>query len=475
MSRFSRIALLAIAAVLGLLLLLAAILFMLVDTDVYKRRLESTASRALGMELSIAGRPGIDVFPGLLLTLEDVHVRRRGAEVASVKQVTVGIDLLSLLSDEPRVRKIVLTQPVITIERDRDGRFNVEESPAAATALPAHVWPDVTLEAGTVVFVDKRHGKGFEARDCRGEVQRPRRSGGQRADFLRDVSFTADLGCAQIRKEGLTLLDVKFAADAKNGIIELKPFTTRLFGTQGAGNIHADFSGAVASYRIAYTLTQFPIEEFFRTASLKPLATGRMDFAATLSTHGTSVKELRQAMAGHVSLRGKGLTYVASDLDAAFERFESSQTFSLLDVGAVFFAGPLGLLVTKSYDFAKLSQGAGGSSEIRTLVSDWKIEHGAAQALDVAMATKANRIALHGGLDFVNGRFDGVSVALVDAKGCIKVRQRIQGSFQEPVVEKPNLVKALTGPAVRLLKKGSDLMLGERCEPFYVGTVAAPR
>ena len=200
-----------------------------------------------------------------------------------------------------------------------------------------------------------------------------------------------------------------------------------------------------------------------------------MDFSATLSTHGTSLKELRQAMTGHVSLRGKGLTFIGSDLDEAFARFESSQTFSLVDVGAVFFAGPLGLLVTKGYDFANLSQGAGGSSEIRTLVSDWKVEHGVALAQDVAMATKENRIALQGGLDLANDRFDEVSVALVDAKGCVKVRQRIRGTFQDPVVEKPNPVKALIGPALRLLKKGSDLVGGAHCDVFYAGSVAAPK
>jgi AsmA protein len=192
-----------------------------------------------------------------------------------------------------------------------------------------------------------------------------------------------------VRKDGLTLLDVKFLADAKQGIVELKPLSTRLLGAQGQGSIRADFTGAVASYRIAYTLTQFPIEEFFSTMSLKKLASGRMDFSAALTTHGTSLKELKQAAAGQVTLRGKSLTFIGIDLDEAFERFESSQNFSLADVGAVFFAGPIGLLVTKGYDFANLSRGTGGSSEIVMLVSDWKVEHGVAQAQDVAMATKA--------------------------------------------------------------------------------------
>jgi AsmA protein len=43
------------------------------------------------------------------------------------------------------------------------------------------------------------------------------------------------------------------------------------------------------------------------------------------------------------------------------------------------------------------------------------------------------------------------------------------------VVEKPSLLESLTGPALRLLKKGSDLFLGGQCEVFYAGSVAAPK
>ncbi len=476
MSRLPRFALIGLAAVLGLLLLIAAALVLLLDTDVYKQRLERIASQALGLELSIAGRPAIAVFPGLQLTLDDVHLRRQGKEIASARQARVAVALGSLLGDELRVEKIVLTQPVLTVSRGRDGRFDFEPDapPPAQAEAPAQEWPDVSLSAGSIVFVDRHHGKGFEAHGCQGELHGLQRAGGTREDFLREVSFTAELGCAQFRKDGVTLLDVKFTADAKHGIVELKPLTTRLLGTPGQGSIRADFTGAVASYQIAYTLTQFPVEEFFSTMQLKKLAAGRMDFSATLTTHGSTLAELKQAMAGRISLRGKGLTFYGSDLDRSFERFEASQTFSLVDVGAVFFAGPVGLLVTKGYDFAKLSQGNGGSSEIRALVSDWKVERGVAQAQDVAMATKENRVALHGGLDFVGERFDAVTVALIDLKGCAIVKQEIRGSFREPVVDKPSAIEALAGPALRLLKKGSDALTGRECQPFYSGAVAAP-
>jgi uncharacterized protein involved in outer membrane biogenesis len=439
--------------------------------EALEARLLDTASQALGMELGIGGHPVLHLFPRPQITLEDVQLRRQGVTIVSTKRVTARVVLLSLLGDEPRLRSVELTEPVLRLERGQDGRFNVvPPARAASTTSTARAWPELSLTGASIVFTDRRDGQNFEARDCSGGVH-----GLWGAALLRELSFTAELACGQLRRGRLTLFDLRLAVDAKDGIVDLHPLSANLFGTPGDGSIRADFSGAVPSYRIAYTLKQFPIEAFFRTMELPNLATGRMDLSATLSTRGSAPRELRQALTGQVVLRGKGLTFVGTDLDASFERVEASQSFSLVDVGAVFFAGPAGLLVTKGFDFAKIPRGAGGTSEIRTLVSEWKIEHGVAKAVDVAMATRANRVVLHGGLDLVNERFDDVSIALVDAKGCVRLKQAVRGSFQQPQVERPNPIAALAGPAVRLLQKGGELIFGERCEVFYAGAVDAPR
>jgi AsmA protein len=249
----------------------------------------------------------------------------------------------------------------------------------------------------------------------------------------------------------------------------------RIFGAQGSGSIQADFSDSVPRYQARYSLPQLRSEELLKTLSPQKVAEGPMDFSANLSMQGTTVNELKLTVDGEASLHGENLVLDGIDLDRVLSRFESSQNFNLVDVGAFFFAGPIGLAVTKGYNFASIFQGSGGHSEIRTLVSDWKIERGVAQARDVAMATNRNRIALHGRLDFVNERFDDVTMALIDAKGCVTVRQKITGSFQKPVVEKPNILMSLTGPARKLLKKGRDLFPGGECEVFYAGSVAPPK
>jgi uncharacterized protein involved in outer membrane biogenesis len=473
MARSTRTLLFVAIGLAGLCVLVAGALFLLVEGNVGKARLEAATSRALGMEVSVGGRRGIGFFPGMLVTLEDVHIRNRGRDLASAKQARIEVGLLPLLKNEVQVERITLRHATVSIEKDRDGRFNFELPEAAAATLPALDWPNVSLSHGTLVYADQGSGGGFEAADCRLDMHRLRLSGGQRSNFIKDLSFTAELTCGEVRNEGFTVSDLKFSAVAKDGVFDLSPLTAWIFGTQGSGSLQVDVSGAVPHYRIQYSLPQFPIEEFFKTMARQKVAAGRMDFSANLSMQGTG-KEMRQTMKGQISLRGKNLTLSGGDLDAKLSRFESSQNLSLVDAGAFFFAGPLGLVVTKGYDFANILQGTGGSSEIRTLVSDWKVERGVANAQDVAMVTKENRIALRGGLDFVNGRFNNVTMALIDAKGCAKVRQRINGTFQNPLVEQPSLLASLTGPARRLLQKGSELF-GGRCEVFYTGSVAAPR
>jgi AsmA protein len=235
-----------------------------------------------------------------------------------------------------------------------------------------------------------------------------------------------------------------------------------------------DVSGSVPSYQIHGSLLHFRIEEFLKTLSPKKAAEGSMDFSSSLSTRGKTANEMKRNANGEFSLRGENLTLDGVDLDRTFSRYEASQNFNLVDVGAFFIAGPFGPLITKGYNFGSLFVGSGGSSRIRMLVSDWKVERGIAQAKDVAMATNENRIALVGSLDFANERFNDVTVAVVDGKGCAKVRQKIRGSFRKPEVEKVSVLETAAGPMLTLLKQAGKVF-GGPCEVFYAGSVVPPK
>lgn len=474
MSRSLKIILFTVSGLIGLLVLAALALLFFVDANTYKPRLEAAASKALGMEVSIGGRLGIGFFPGLHLTLEDGHIRNRGTDLISARRARLGIELLPLLQKKIRVDKIVLNRPAISIERDRDGKFNFQKLEVSDKPLPVLDLAKVSFSDGTIAYTDQKSGQGFEAANCNLDLRHLRLPGGAGPDLMKRLSFTAHLACGGIRQNDLTASDLKLTLKGKNGAYELKPVTMQIFGAQGSGSIQGDFSDSVPRYHVLYSLPQFRSEEFLKILSPQQVAQGPMDFSASLSMQGKTVSEIKQTAEGEASLKGENLTLDGIDLDRALSRFESSQNFNLVDVGAFFLAGPIGLAVTKGRDFASLFKGSEGRSEIRTLVSDWKIERGVVQARDVAMATKQNRIALRGGLDFVNEQFNDVTMATLDVKGCATVRQKITGSFQKPVVEKPNILMSLTGPARKLIKKGRDLLPGGECEVFYAGSVAPP-
>lgn len=474
MSKSNKIILFSIGGLVGLLALIAAALLFFVDANAYKPRLEAAATAALGMEVSIGGKMGISLFPGLLVTLEDVHIRNRGADLLSAKEAGLVIELLPLLHKEVRIGKIALKHPSVSIERDSDGNFNFETTQTAGK-LPALKLANISFSDGSLIYTDKQSGEGFEAGDCKLDVRHLLLSRAKSTDLIRNLSIAAELACGKIRTKDVAVSDLKFTIAGKGGVFDVKPITMEVFGGQGSGSILADYSGADPLYHVDYTLRQFRIEEFYKTLSQQKVLEGAMDFSADLSMHGKTVKEMTQTANGDASLRGENLTLNGNDLDLEFSRYESSQNFSLVDAGAVFLAGPVGVVVTKGYDFASIFKGSGGASAIRALVSEWKIEHGVAHAQDVAMATNQNRIAIKGGLDFANGRFEDVTVALIDAKGCAKVKQKISGPFQKPVVEKPNILASLAGPALKLLKKGRDIFPGGKCDVFYAGSVAPPK
>lgn len=475
MSKSLKYILFAIGGFIGLLIFICVALFIFVDTSVYKPRLEKAASEALGMEVRIGGRLGIAFSSNLNLRLDDVHIRNREMDFASAKEARLEIDFLPLLHKEVRIRKIRLKNPRISLMRDRHGVFNFEKRRETQKTFLTLDVDRISLSDGTFLYGDEQSGEKIEMGNFNLDIRSMRLAGWNSKEFLKTLSFTAEFTSKNIRTRSLMFSDVKFTCKGKNGILSFNPVKMRLFGGQGSGHIEADFSDQLPRYSIHTSLSKFRIEEYFKTISNKKVADGLMDFSANLSLRGNTLKMITQSANGEVSLRGKNLTLYGSDLDQEFARYESSQNFNLVDVGAFFFVGPIGLVVTKGYNFASIFRGSDSSSSIGTLFSEWQVEHGIAQAGDVAMATKKNRIALKGRINFVDERFDDVTVALIDARGCARVRQIIHGSFQKPVVEKPNVLISVAGPVLNLIRRAGNIITNRKCELFYTGSVPAPQ
>jgi uncharacterized protein involved in outer membrane biogenesis len=473
MSRSLRILSFSLIAAAALALLITAVAVLLLRATA-KTRVESFASKALGMEVSVGGKVAIGVLPGLHIALTDVHVRTCGADLASAGDVDLGIKFLPLLHQAVQVEKLALRRFTISIERNHDGKLNLDSSCHTAGSFPGFAVASVVISDARLVYADQQTGQRFEAADCTLDEGGLLLSSGNGSDLLKNLSVAAKLTCGKIQTNDFTASDLKLSVDGKGGIVDFDPMTMRVFGGGGSGHVHADFSGAAPMYRVRFGLVQFRIDEFFKNLSAKKIGNGLLDFSADLSLRGETMAALVHSVSGEASLHGANLNLEIGDVDKQYSRFEDSQRFNLVDVGAFFFAGPLGLGVTKGLDYARIFQGTGGTTTVHTLVSEWRVEHGVAQAKDVAMATQKNRIVLRGRLDFVTDSYDEVTVALVDAKGCLEVQQKVRGPFLSPTVEPPNVVKSLTGPTRRMLGQVRKL-LGGKCAVYYAGSVAPPK
>ncbi len=438
-----------------------------------KSQLERAASSALGMQVTIGGGLKVLLFPSFGVTLQDVRIRIQGAEWVAAREAKMGIDLMPLLARQIRISRIGLRHVTLTVELGRDGRFNFEGPASAADMLPPFDSTDVSLADVTLLYTDRQNGTQWHAGPCDVQASHLQVAAVQAAELMNGLGITATVSCEQIQTRKLLMTDVKFALDAKQGLYDFRDIRMRAYDGLGSGEVHANFSRRVPTYRVHYVLSRFSIADFWKTLSQQNIGEGLMDFSTDLTLNGYTVREMTQTSAGTASLHGGNLTLAIGDLDRELSRYESTQKFNLIDIGAFLVAGPLGVAVTKGYDFSRVLGSAGGSSEIPSFISEWQIDRGVAQAKDVAMTTNKNRLAMHGSLDFVGDRFQDVTVALVNEHGCVRVQQDVRGSFNNPDVEKPNVLVSVTGPVSKVFKKAKHLV-GGRCKVFYAGSLPPP-
>ena len=588
----------------ALLVLLITALVLFINVNVYKPRIEAAASDAIGMDFKIGGTMKIVLFPRFGVSLENVLIKKRELDLLSAQRVRIGLKLLPLIKREARISEFTIIKPKITIERDKNGRFNFEgkiQKPAKEEKLPVALLTmgSFVISKGELVFLDRISNtktelnsidlniknlsftadrsnrflqdisfsgnfqcnalktKGFEVKNikldmkgkngifdispiamdsfgkaergsirvditgekplfraqytaskfyferfweavskkqiAKGDTTTPGKKSGNETeltnvdltiaslsfgkggkDLFNNIFFSGDFQCKSLKTKDFEVKNIKLDMKGKNGIFDISPITMNFFGGTEKGDIKADLRGDSPFLKIQFAATKFNFEKFVEAFSRKKIMEGQMDFSLNIMTKGKSLEEMKKSMNGEAFLKGENLLLYSLDLDSLLSKIEQSQSFSLVDVGAFFLAGPLGTVLTKGYDFAGVYQETrGGQGIVKKLVSEWRIKNGIAEAEDVALSTRKNRVAMKGGLDFVNSRFDDVTVAALDEKGCAKFSQKIHGPFRKPQIEKISTLRTIVGPAVKLFEKAQKFILG-KCKVFYKGSIKHP-
>ena len=457
MTKPVKIFLVTLGTLVGIAILVPVALYLFVDINDYKPKLEAAASGVSGMQVTLGGKMHIVVSTGVSVRFTDVRVHNRGSNFVDAGNVDVGLELWPLIHGKVSVNALSLQHVNVSVERERDGTFNFRNPGTRPGSLPAIQLADISISDAKFHYLDKRSGTRINIGACDIHVDHAGLVGGSSADLMQALSLKTHVDCAKLQTGNVAATGLSFPLTADAGLVKANPITMNVFDGHGSGSVRGDFSDESPAYVVDFSISGLDVDKFLRTVAVHGNVNGALNLSTRISLSGAASKQLLRSADGTISLHGGDLTVSGINLDDAISKFKTSQRFNLVDAGAFLFAGPFGLAVTKGYDFASITQAANGNTRIRKLVSDWRVQHGMVSARDVAMATAKNRIAVKGTVDLVNKRYEGVAIAVVDARGCALVRQRIHGSFAHPVIEQPSEwsysstggVKALQPPGGR--------------------------
>jgi AsmA protein len=244
------------------------------------------------------------------------------------------------------------------------------------------------------------------------------------------------------------------------------------FGGKGTGELKIDMSGSTMGINLNFKMAKFNLEKLEDSFGQKRNLGGNADMAVAITTHGKDQHQFTSGLNGTFSIRGENLIIYTMDIDKKLGTLEGKPSLGLFDMSTVF-----GLdAMFGGGKQQKTEQGA-----IKKMVSDWKITNGIADATDVAISTVKHRIALKGKLDLVNERYINVVPAVIDEKGCAKLKQTFNGPFKSPKVETRDVLQTVTTAVEKYgglfgLKQPQKQQPAQaaKCDMFYSGSVPAP-
>lgn len=263
--------------------------------------------------------------------------------------------------------------------------------------------------------------------------------------------------------------DVDFNIDIKNGNYEIKSDVVRLFGENAKGKsviMLSPFSEHPA-YKLNFKDVRFRAERMLATFKEDSIFTGLLHLSLNLSSTGSEWDNIVHNINGIVNLSGEDLILNGLDADEIIDKFKRSQSFNMVDLGAVLLAGPVGIAVTKGTDFARIFVlNSGKSTQIKQLISNWNIKDGTFTIDDAAFATNKNRIALKGYIGFAKNDLH-LTIALLNNDGCSIFNQEVYGNLDKPTLGDVKVVGAVLAPIKNLVND----VLGTDCDVFYGGKV----
>ena len=147
---------LVLASVVAVFVLVAVILFIVVDADDFRGFIETRAEETLGRDVRL-GKMSLSIVPIFGFQVDDVSVAARPGEgegdLLSVRSLVIGAKLMPLLKKRLEVTSIEVVEPMVNFVRDEAGEWNfdlgadTEESEEQGQPAEPGAGPEITVDA----------------------------------------------------------------------------------------------------------------------------------------------------------------------------------------------------------------------------------------------------------------------------------------------------------------------------------------
>jgi hypothetical protein len=431
-------------------------------------------------------------YPNLQISLNGLKFHApngpltHGELILEVKTLRIKADLSDVLSKKIQIDNVYINDARLFIERDSLKNIIISEGfKPVSSATPAkdstrlYIFiKNILIEDSEVLIVDRptKVILPFRLNQVKGTfklkndlIQGQANLDLLPLDFYKTEAFLIDVLPIQITAE--------YSVNIKKELVKVKGKEFYIGDEHYSLNYHYDYTDRPY---MDFQMTSLDTGVDLSTLFLQKVDTleddnrikflGQAHFRTDLYWKPDSKSPFFVALEARFNLEGKNLKIYGIDLDDVIEKFKRSQKFNLADVGAVMFAGPAGLAVTKGTDFARLAfTKAGDSTEVKHFVSDWKMKNGVLTADDLALSTDKNLIATSGLYKIQNDSLD-FNIVILDKRGCELVGQRIYGDAINPEYGKVKLIKTLLGPVTNFFRNVGVA----KCDTIYKGKVIHP-
>jgi len=480
------------AIIVGLLITIA-----MLDLNQYKPKLQKVVKESLGYDLKIDGDIKVSFSPvGLSIKNVKLAVPQK-EEFVKFDKFGVAVELMPLLSQEFKVKYVVLSNLDLNIKKDKKGKFNYEiklpkkknvsktpkkeiKTKEKKTELPLVNVDEVRLENANITFVDEAVKSKAVVKNV--DVIISDISLDSTKEKLKALALKAKVNIKKVAYNKFTVHDISLDFTLKDAIANLVSMKYIVFGSNASANAKVDMSKKVAKVKFEELIPNLKLENFSKEFLENDLLKGVVSSKLKINFKGLDELSAKKSLNGYIILDGKEVGIQGYNIDKIVKSYNDLKSADMKKIGASFLSSAL---ESSAKGKDPLSSFKGGTTALKHLHVKIDFKNAVANLSDVALSSMKNRIAIKGSINLVDESLKGVKVAILDKKGCAKYSQGISGTISNPkaaslksgevtveqVEEVVGMINSLFG---KPKKKAPTKESNKNCKPFYSGVVKHP-